>query len=239
MNTLILSQSFVKIGDTVNFTKEVKKELWNEYIFGKTFKDDLGVKYIVLKTIKEESDLFKVKTKSENDYDSQYSNLKSSILSQPTLDFDNIIMHDGNVIKGTVTEINDGYVKFKYSNEDLINSISKNTINEIIFKSRRTQKITEKILVNSADDWKKVQVTNLESDIKGLKKYGELRAKASSGWTFTNLGKVEAKTMVKIKQQAASKGCHIVLLLTTTGRNGTYGISGGTKASITVVAYKY
>ena len=231
------SQSFVKIGDTVEFTKEVKKEFWNEYIYGKTFKDDLGVKYIVLKTIKEESDLFKVKTKSENEYESQYSNLKSSILSQTTLDFDNIIMHNGTVIKGTVTEITEGYVKFKYSNEELINSISKNIISEIIFKSRRTQKITEMILVKSIADWEKVQITNLESDIKGLKKYGELIAK-STGAAVTNQGKTEAKAIVKLKKEAASKGCHIILLLNTTGRQGTYGVNA-TKSSVAGVGYKY
>lgn len=64
-------------------------------------------------------------------------------------------------------------------------------------------------------------------------------AKASSGWSTTNQGKMEKKAMEKLKKEAAAKGCHIVLLLTTTGKGGHYGISGGAKASVTGVAYKY
>ncbi len=45
--------------------------------------------------------------------------------------------------------------------------------------------------------------------------------------------------MDKLKKQAAEKGYHIVLLITTTGKGGSYGISGGTKASVTGVGYKY
>ena len=45
--------------------------------------------------------------------------------------------------------------------------------------------------------------------------------------------------MDRLKKEAAAKGCHIVLLLTTTGQGGHYGLSGGTKASVTGVAYKY
>jgi hypothetical protein len=50
---------------------------------------------------------------------------------------------------------------------------------------------------------------------------------------------MEQKAMDKLKKDAASQGCHIILLLTTTGKGGHSGISGGTKSSVTGVAYKY
>jgi hypothetical protein len=45
--------------------------------------------------------------------------------------------------------------------------------------------------------------------------------------------------MDKLKKSAAAKGCHIVLILTTTGKGGHPGITGGTKASVTGIVYKY
>ena len=47
--------------------------------------------------------------------------------------------------------------------------------------------------------------------------------------------------MPEVKKEAAKKKCHIVYLLTTTGQagNSNSGFSGGTKSSVTGVAYKY
>jgi len=152
---------------------------------------------------------------------------------------DNIVTHKGDTIKGKVKEITETNIKFNYTGEDLTNSLSKNVVSEIIFENGRIQKITDKIIISSLEDWEKVQITNIESDVEGLTRYGEIMAKASSGWSTTNQGKMEAKAMEKLKQDAAAKGCHVILLLTTTGKGGGYGLSGGTKASVTGVAYKY
>ncbi len=152
---------------------------------------------------------------------------------------DRILTHKGDTIICKVTEIGDKTVKYKYEGEDLTNSISKNLIAEVKFANGRIQKVTEKIIISSADDWEKVVITNVQSDVEGLIRVDEMMAKASSGWTFTNQGKMEKEAMDKLKKQAAARGCHIVLILTTTGKAGSYGVAGGTKASVTGVAYKY
>ena len=64
-------------------------------------------------------------------------------------------------------------------------------------------------------------------------------AKASSGWSTTGEGKMQKLAMDKLKKEAAKKGYHVVLILTSTSKGGSYGISGGTKASVTGVGYKY
>lgn len=152
---------------------------------------------------------------------------------------DKITTHTGEPITCKVTELTDNTIKYKFEGEDIINNISKNLVKEIIFSSGRTQKITNKIIINSESDWEKVQITNLESDINGLKKKGEYMAKASSGWSTTGEGKMQAKAMDKLKKLAAKNGAHIVLILTTTSKGGSFGLSGGAKSSVTGVAYGY
>lgn len=159
--------------------------------------------------------------------------------SNVLLSQDNILTHKGDTIKGKVIEITETTVKFNYVGESLTNTLTKNVVSQIIFENGRVQKISEKIIINSIEDWEKVQITNIESDVVGLTRHGEMMAKASSGWSTTNQGKMEEKAMDKLKQDAAANGCHIILLLTTTGKGGGYGLSGGTKASVTGIAYKY
>ena len=152
---------------------------------------------------------------------------------------DKIFTHRGDTLTCKVTEMGEKFIKYQFVGEDLLNSISNNRVSKVVFGSGRIQEVSEKIIISSVEDWKKVQITNLESDVQGLKRVREIMAKASSGWSFTNQGKMEAEAMDKLKQQAAASGCHIVLILTTTGQGGHSGFSGGAKASVTGVAYKY
>lgn len=152
---------------------------------------------------------------------------------------DKIVKLSGDTIKCRVKEITDDNIKYSYEGEDLLNNISKNVVKEIIFKSGRIQKFSERVVINGEEDWEKVKISTLESDIEGLVRGEEMMAKAASGWSTTGQGKMQKKAMDKLKKQAAAKGYHIVLLITTTGKGGHYGISGGTKASVTGVGYKY
>jgi len=152
---------------------------------------------------------------------------------------DKIVKLNGDIIVCKVSEITDDNIKFKYDGEDLLNNMSKNVVREIIFSSGRVQQFSKRIEINGIEDWEKVQITTLESDINGLVKGEEMMAKAASGWSTTGQGKMQKKAMDKLKKQAAEKGYHMVLLITTTGKGGHYGVSGGTKASVTGVGYKF
>ena len=152
---------------------------------------------------------------------------------------DKIVKLSGDTINCKVREVADDNIKYSYVDEDLINSMSKNIVKEIIFKSGRIEKFSERIVINGEEDWEKVQITTIESDVEGLVKGKEMMAKASSGWSTTNQGKMQKKAMDKLKKEAAINGYHIVFLITTTGKGGHYGISGGTKASVTGIGYKY
>jgi hypothetical protein len=139
-----------------------------------------------------------------------------------------------DTIKCKVTEITESDIKYKYEGEEVLNNISKNNVKEIIFSSGRIQEFSTKIIITSEDDWQKVLVTKLESDIEGLVKIGDVNVK-SKAIMSADIGKQQVKAMEKLKREAAKKGAHIVLLLeqtTTTYRDAP-------RIALVGILYKY
>lgn len=149
---------------------------------------------------------------------------------------DKLYTHKGGVYDVYVKEVSENSVKFIYPNEQSINTLSKNTIEKIEFESGRTESMSEKIIIKGKEDWQKVVITNLESDVQGLTKGSELKAKAK-GTTFTSQGRVEERAFEKLKKEAAAKGYHTLLILTTTGKSGSPYSSAS--SSIRAIGYKY
>lgn len=149
---------------------------------------------------------------------------------------DKLYTHKGDTLNVYVKEVNESSIRFTYPNEQSINTLSKNATEKIEYESGRVQQITEKIIINDYKDWEKVVITNLESDVQGLTKGEEMKAKAK-GTTFTSQGRVEARAFDKLKKEAASKGYHILLILTTTGKSGSPYSSAS--SSIRAIGYKY
>ena len=86
----------------------------------------------------------------------------------------------------------------------------------------RVPKVTEKIIVTSEADWKKVVFTNRASEVEGLTRVEE-KEMPSGGWSVFD----------KLAKDAAAKGCHVVLFLADHS-------NGETRAKITgVVFYMY
>ena len=123
---------------------------------------------------------------------------------------DKIIKLNKEEIICKIVEVNGSYIKYTYPNEDLINTISKNIVKEIILSSGRVQQISEAIVISDNLDWEKVKITQDKSDINGLVMGEEFTVKASSG--FSGQGKTQSKAREKMKIMAASKGYHIVYI---------------------------
>ncbi|HLW29713.1 MAG TPA: hypothetical protein VKX29_02575 [Brumimicrobium sp.] len=149
---------------------------------------------------------------------------------------DKLYTHKGDTLNVYVKEVNESSIRFTYPNEQSINTLSKNATEKIEYESGRVQQITEKIIINDYKDWEKVVITNLESDVQGLTKGKEMKAKAK-GTTFTSQGRVEARAFDKLKKEAASKGYHTLLILTTTGKSGSPYSSAS--SSIRAIGYTY
>lgn len=147
---------------------------------------------------------------------------------------DKIVQLNLDTIICKVTEITSDNVKYKYKGEDLINNISKNLVKEIVFNSGRIQEFNTKISINGEEDWEKVQVTYLESDIKGLFKIKEIKVK-SKAFMSTDIGKQQEKALIKLKKEAAKNRSHIVLILNEIQSD----YKDAPRITLTAALYKY
>src|SRR5437870_2125972 len=71
----------------------------------------------------------------------------------------------------SVKELTPDAVKYTFPGEDVINTVYKNTIQKIIFKSGRVQLFAEATsykIIASVLDFDKVTVTSVEEEVKGL-----------------------------------------------------------------------
>lgn len=155
---------------------------------------------------------------------------------------DKIYLHNGKVVEGTVIKVAEFTVVYKYLNEDAEQTISKYGVGKIIYgKSGRTEDISEKIVINSKDDWEKVVILEDKSGVAGLTKVGEIRGKTAMINYRTAAGN-DKKSQEKLKKDAAEQGCPFILLtsdkdaaLQSSSSMG-WGRSQSTKKGI---AYKY
>lgn len=154
------------------------------------------------------------------------------------------IFSNNEKIVCSIKEVTPEAVKFSYPNEDLINSIYKNSIQKIIYKSGRVQTFAENTSykkVNGPKDFENVTLTKVESEVKGLFKLGEVSAKAKGTTEFSNQERVKERAYRKLKIQAAMLGANIVYLTDarTQGNKygGKYSSSESAEASFSGVGY--
>ena len=121
---------------------------------------------------------------------------------------DTIFCTEG-VIPCTVKEVKENAVTFVYPNEEVLNTIYKNTIHKIVFKSGRVQTFSEATAlqtIDNVDDYEKITITSLESEVQGLYKLGDVSAKAVGTTELSNQERVKNRAYRKIKIAAAMTG---------------------------------
>jgi len=142
----------------------------------------------------------------------------------------------------SVKEITPEAVKYTYPGEDVINSIYKNTVQKIIFKSGRVQTFAEatsyKVVANVMD-FDKVTITAVESEVRGLYKLGDVSSKAKGTTTFSNQERVKERAYRKFKIQAAMLGANVILLTNQRTEGNKYGYynSSTAETNLTGIAY--
>lgn len=138
----------------------------------------------------------------------------------------------------TVKEITPDAVKFSYPNEDLVNSVYKNTIQKIVFKSGRVQTFAEATsyrTLNSADDYNNVSLSRVSSEVKGLYKLGDVGAKSRGTTIYSNMEKVKERSIRKMKIQAAMMGGNIIYI--TQEATASNFIGSPTSTNMSGIAY--
>lgn len=149
---------------------------------------------------------------------------------------DKIVYHQGEIAPVIVTGVTERTVTFNYPGEKVQITQSLNAIAQINFASGRIQNGSQKVTVNSSRDWEKVIITDVESDVVGLIKKGELYEKSTATTVFSGSQKIDAKATKKIKMAAAGLGAHVVYLQGLTNDKGLRRVNRSIKSGI---AYGY
>lgn len=154
---------------------------------------------------------------------------------------DKIYKHNGEEINGKVIKVEEYTIVFKYDGEDAENTLSKYAVEKVIYKSGRTEEMTQKIAINGEADWEKVVILEDKSYIAGLKKGDEIRGK--TGFVSFHTGNTaDAKAQKKLKIEAAKAGYPFILMTESKDINqsGATGPSFGAVQSIKKgITYKY
>lgn len=144
----------------------------------------------------------------------------------------------------SVKEITPDAIKYTYPGEDVLNSVYKNTVQKIVFKSGRVQTFAEATsykTVNSVTEYDKVTITSVESEVHGLFKISDVSSKAKGTTVYSSQERVKDRAYKKMKIQAAMFGANIIYLTnqrTEGNKYGSYFTSGSTaETNLTGIAY--
>jgi len=155
---------------------------------------------------------------------------------------DTIFRMNGEINLVNVTEITESTIKFVYLGESFSNSIPKGEVYKIHFKSGRIQEFSSSLnfkSVKSCLDWENVQISNIESEVKGLKKIDIVGAKAKGMTTMSSLAKLQDRAYNKIKISTAMLGGNIAYILDQNIEEGSSGYYSSKSPGVTISAIAY
>jgi hypothetical protein len=154
------------------------------------------------------------------------------------------IFSNNEKISCSVKEITPDAIKYTFPGEDMITTVYKNSVQKIVFKSGRVQTFSESTSfkkVSNVMDYENVTVTQVESEVRGLFKVGDVSSKAKGATTISNQERVKERAYKKLKIQAAMQGANIIYLTnmrTEGNKAGTYYQAGSAaETNLTGVAY--
>jgi len=155
---------------------------------------------------------------------------------------DTIFKMNGEILPVNVTEISESTIKFTYPEEGFSNSIGKNSVLKIKFSSGRIQEFAPAlnlINVNSCLDWENVQISNIESEVRGLMKIDNIGAKAKGNTTMSSLGKLQSRTYNKVKIETAMLGGNVCYIINQNTEEAVSGFYSSKVPSVTISAVCY
>lgn len=154
------------------------------------------------------------------------------------------IFSNNEKILCNVKEITPDAVKYSYPGEDLTTSIYKNSVQKIVFKTGRVHTFSESTSfkkVANVMDFDNVTITQVEGEVRGLFKVGDVSSKSKGSTTLSNQERVKERAYRKLKIQASMQGANIVYLTnmrTEGNKMGGYFQTGSTaETNLTGVAY--
>ncbi len=154
------------------------------------------------------------------------------------------IYTNSNKIPCMVKEVTQDAVRYIYPGEEVINTVYKNTIQKIIYKSGRIQTFAEATsykTVTGPNDFDNVTLTSVQSEVNGLFKLGDVSSKAKGTTSMASMEKVKERAYKKMKIVAAMMGANIIYLTQNATSGNQYGgyfqASKSTETNLAGVAY--
>jgi hypothetical protein len=82
---------------------------------------------------------------------------------------DKLIKHNGEIIEAKVTKVDEGAITYKLPNEDAERVIGRIAVKKIDYANRKTENISDEVVINGKHDWSKVLIVHNEMELTGLK----------------------------------------------------------------------
>jgi hypothetical protein len=154
------------------------------------------------------------------------------------------IFSNNEKIVCNVKEITPDAVKYALQGEELLNSVYKNSVQKIVFKSGRVQTFAETTsfkTIKGVDDYENVAISRVESEVRGLFKLGDVSAKAKGTTQLSNQERVKERAYRKIKIVAAMMGANIIYLTDQRTEGNKYGTDyqAGASAEVNISGVAY
>lgn len=154
---------------------------------------------------------------------------------------DIIVKLDNDSLRVEVTEVSYDEVKYKFPQENHNNVIAKNLVKKIYFASGRVEDygFEEPEVIKSCLDYKKVKVTDLEDDTKGLEKLEKIFVKATGYTRISARTNVQNRATEKLSILAAFLGAPLVYILDNDFQGAVYGENAGRTAEYSISGMTY
>lgn len=150
---------------------------------------------------------------------------------------DKMYKHDGEKLDVKIVKVAEYTIIYKFPGEDAEQTIGKLAVAKLVYGSGRTEQVSDKVVVNSKDDWEAVQIIEDKTQIIGLKKKDEIRGKTSGFLNYHTAGTADKKSTKKLKEAAAEMGAPFILMTSDNdARAGNNSTNQGIKKGF---AYSY
>jgi hypothetical protein len=139
---------------------------------------------------------------------------------------DTLYFVDGKIEAVQLTGLTEDSVQYNYYGEGIPISTPKTRLEKVVTRSGRVvvfENTSKKKTVYSAEDWEKVEITNVESEVEGLIRMGNVSGKAKGTTNFSSLEKLQSRSMTKMRMQAAFLGCDLIFMLNQTNTDSRFG----------------
>lgn len=126
---------------------------------------------------------------------------------------DKMFKHTGEKLDVKIIKVGEWTITYTYPNETAEQTISKYAVGKIEYASGRKETVSDKIVINSKDDWEKVLILEDNNASVGLKRQGEIKGKTAGILSYRTAGNADKKAMERLKKEAAELGAPFVILM--------------------------